>query len=114
LFEFFFFIDEFVKKLGKGSFGSVYLYVDLKTGNPCAIKEIKSSKSGLFGEELGYVLKLNSQYLVKYYDMFELDNNLYVVMEYFENGNLGDMIKKQREKKEKMSKGVFLIFVLIY
>jgi serine/threonine protein kinase len=100
--------------LGKGGFGSVYLYVDLKTGNPCAIKEIKSSKSGLFGEELGYMLKLNSKYLIKYYDMFKSNNNLYVVMEYFENGNLGDMIKKQREKKEKIKEEVFLMFILIY
>jgi serine/threonine protein kinase len=79
---------------------------------PFAIKEIHKLKCGK--EQFGYILKLNVACLVKYYDMFESDNNLYIVMDYFENGSVNDLIKKHREKKEKIDTWVCFVFVLIY
>jgi serine/threonine protein kinase len=76
----------------------------------CAVKKIELHFS--FNEiEVGYKSKLNDQYLVKYYDMFESDNNYYVVMEYFENGDLFNLIRKQQKKNKRIKILVFLIFV---
>jgi serine/threonine protein kinase len=85
------------------------LYVDLKTGFPCAIKKIES-KSFEKEEQIGYISKLKSICLMKYYDMFELNNNLYIVMQYFENGSLYDLIKSHREKNQKIDIFVYFDF----
>jgi serine/threonine protein kinase len=63
-------------KIGEGSFG-VHL----------CIKSSELINSAKGEQQFGYVSKLNSPNLVKYYEIFTFNNDLYVVMQYFENGN---------------------------
>ena len=42
--------------------------------------------------------RLNSPYIVKYYDSFTDKNNINIIMEYCENGDLGIHLKKQMGK----------------
>jgi serine/threonine protein kinase len=85
---------------GKKSEGGLY-----------AVKFIKSLNSGDRERRFGYVSKLNYQYLVKYYETFTFNNDLYVVMEYFKNGNLYDFIKRYREENRKIEKNVYFYFI---
>jgi serine/threonine protein kinase len=103
-------------KIGEGGFGSVYLCFNGK-GNYSdlfAIKCIKSSKSIDSPDRerrFGYVSKLNSKYLVQYQEIFTFDNDLYVVMEYFENGSLNNFIKRHQKGNIRIKK--YVCFYLI-
>jgi serine/threonine protein kinase len=110
-------LDVVVNKISEGGFGSVYscfnvkrIYEDLH-----AIKRIKSTDSINSGDRerrFGHVSKLNSKYLIKYPEAFTVDNDLYVVMEYFKNGNLNDFIKRHREAGQKIKENVYFYFIL--
>jgi serine/threonine protein kinase len=104
------FVDFILKEIGEGGFGSVYLCFNGKENysNLYAVKCIKSSINSADREQrFGYVSKLNYQYLVKYFETFTLNNDLYVVMEYFENGNLSDFIKQYGEKNKRIEEWVY-------
>jgi serine/threonine protein kinase len=78
--------------------------------NLYAVKCIKSSDSINSADRerrFGYVSKLNSEYLVKYYETFTFNNDLYVVMDYFENGNLYDFIKRYQEANQRIKEWVY-------
>jgi serine/threonine protein kinase len=118
LFDEFIKIDVILKKIGSGGFGKVFLCFNGKKSENdlCAVKCTESSSlinSGDRERQFGYMSKLNSQYLVKYYETFTLDNdyNLYVVMEYFKNGNLHDFIKQYQEKNRKIEEEVYFYFI---
>jgi serine/threonine protein kinase len=109
-------IDVILNKIGKGGFGSVYLCFDEKKNENAlfALKCIESSESidsAKREQRFGYVSKLNSKYLVKYYETFTFNNDLYVVMEYFKNGNLYDFIKRYQEKNQKIKEWVYFYFI---
>jgi serine/threonine protein kinase len=53
--------------------------------------------------------RLNSDYLVKYFETFTFKNSLCVVMEYYENGNLHEFIKLHREKGKKIENSVCFV-----
>jgi serine/threonine protein kinase len=79
--------------------------------NLYAVKCIKSSDSADRERRFGYVSKLNSQYLVKYYKTFTFNNDLYAVMQYFENGNLYDFIKRYQEGNRRIEELVYRHFI---
>jgi serine/threonine protein kinase len=88
-----------LNKISEGGFGSVYLCFNKKKNrsNLFAIKCIKSSESINSADRewrFGYVFKLNSEYLVKYFEIFISNNDLYVAMEYFKNGKYKMIAKK--------------------
>jgi serine/threonine protein kinase len=102
--------------IGEGGFGSVYLCSSLKMdgSNLFAVKCIKSSKSEISAkkeQQFGYMSRLNSPYLVKYCETFTLNNDCFVVMEYFENGTLHELINKYRKEKQKIPQ--YVCFTLI-
>jgi serine/threonine protein kinase len=108
------FVDFILGEIGEGGFGTVYLCFNAKENysNLYAVKCIKSSINSADREQrFGYGSKLNYQYLVKYYETFILNNDLYVVMEYFENGNLSNFIKRYREAKQRIKKKVCFYFI---
>jgi hypothetical protein len=110
------FVDVILNRIGEGSFGSVYLCFNGKenSNNLYAVKCIKSSGSINSAERerrFGYVSKLNSEYLVKYYETFTFDDDLYVVMEYFKNGNLYDFMKEFQKKNQKIKEWVYFYFI---
>jgi serine/threonine protein kinase len=109
-------VDVIINQIGEGGFGSVYLCFNGKKGynNLYAVKCIKSSESINSADRerrFGNVSKLNSDYLVKYYETFTFNNDLYVVMQYFKDGNLNDFIKRYREANQGVREYVYFYFI---
>jgi serine/threonine protein kinase len=110
------YVDVILNEIGKGGFGSVYLcFNEKKSENGlCAVKCINwesTINSAERERRFGYLSKLNSQYLVKYHETFIFNNDLYVVMEYFKNGNLCDFIKRYRKENRKIEEWVYFYFI---
>ena len=91
------------KLLDKGSTCTVIYGTNIKTNKNVAIKIIDKknlsyNKLELIMNEL-YILKI-CQYpnIIKLYDIYENDVNIYIVMEYCKNGNLYDYFKYNNNK----------------
>ena len=82
------------RKLGKGSFGEVYLSTDKKTNKKVAIKVLPKTKSHTENinseivNEIDILKTLEHQNIVKIYEFYEGKNNFYIVTEYCNEGNL--------------------------
>ena len=91
-------------ELGKGTYGVVYKATNKLDNNTYVIKKL--SLLGLTPNqkkevklESDILKKIKSKYVVQYYDSFEEENNLYIVMEYCEGGDLNDCIEKHKKTK---------------
>lgn len=91
---------EFLNKLGKGSFGTVYkvrrkidktVYV-MKQIN---ISQLNSAFKTSALNEVKILSSLDNPYVVKYFDSFVEKNLLNIVMEYCEGGDLANHIRGQ-------------------
>ncbi|KYQ88661.1 putative protein serine/threonine kinase [Tieghemostelium lacteum] len=85
--------------IGKGGFGTVYQGLDTENGDFVAIKQInlqKIPKDQLQGimNEIDLLKNLNHTNIVKYIKYVKTKDNLYIVLEYVENGSLSGIIKK--------------------
>lgn len=84
---------EYIKTLGEGGFGRVFLAIEKKSRRKVAIKELKDkndlNQQGII-HEIQQVAKFNHTHIVSYYHHFEEDGLLYLVMEYCENGTLAN------------------------
>ena len=91
-----------LETLGSGAYGIVYkahkrsqdfLYVikqiPLFSLNNDQINDVK--------QEAKILSTINSKYVVKYYDSFEENNNLYIVMEYCDNGDLSHFLENRKK-----------------
>uniref|UniRef100_A0AC34F6G2 Protein kinase domain-containing protein n=1 Tax=Panagrolaimus sp. ES5 TaxID=591445 RepID=A0AC34F6G2_9BILA len=95
---------DFIKKLGEGGYGEVYLTEERLSRKKYAIKFIdkrKLKRPGLARRELENMKSLNHQNMIKLYDACEmwgnkLGDSLYLVMEYAAGGDLHDYIKKNQ------------------
>jgi serine/threonine protein kinase len=111
------YVDIILDKIGEGGFGNVYLCLKKCYDGLCAVKCIKSSKSidtAKKERQFGYISKLNSYYLVKYFETFTINNDLYVVMQYFENGSLYELIKRYQKENKKIPKNVYFTLFRMY
>ncbi len=87
---------ELVQVLNSGGTAIVYLGIDLFTGHPVAVKELKANmfKSDFvrkkFIEEANQYLYLDHPNIVKLKDFIITNDNHYLVMEYIEGKNLYD------------------------
>ena len=105
------------QRLGIGSYGTVYQVIDINTNKKYVIKQI--SLNDLSPEEISNVKleakilsSINSKYVVKYYDSFQENNNLDIVMEYCDGGDLGKYINSKKEKNEKISEDLIWLFFI--
>lgn len=83
------------QKIGKGCFGQVYLATQLLTNTSVALKaipkiNIKNKDSRKKIEKEVEILKRinNNSHIIKLFEVFEDNNNVYLVFEYLENGDL--------------------------
>lgn len=103
---------EKLKKIGKGSYGSVYLIKNIETAiiyclkkiNLCEIKnKIERDKAT---QEVEILKMFNSDYIVKYFDSFFDNYSFNFVMEYCSGGELTNIIRKYKENGEKIKENV--------
>ena len=93
------------KRIGKGSFSTIYKAFNTKDNKDYAIKEVlidkKSIKSNVKREFL-VLKKLNHPNIVKLHDLI-IDtnyNNIYFVFDYFKNGDLAKFLKDKPLKEK--------------
>ena len=100
-------IREYIIKetLGKGSYGIVYKVQKKNTNEIYVIKQItlkglSSKEKNEVRQEAKILSSINSDFVVKYYDSFEENNSINIVMEYCDEGDLHNFILKKREENK--------------
>ncbi|KAG8836037.1 hypothetical protein FRC17_010501 [Serendipita sp. 399] len=96
--------------IGRGQFGAVYRALNLNTGQMVAVKRI--SLHGLSEEEISSLMKevdvlkrLSHPSIVKYEGMVRSTDTLSIVLEYVENGSLGQILKAFGKLNERLVAG---------
>jgi mitogen-activated protein kinase kinase kinase len=95
------------KFIGGGAFGSVYLAVNLDTGDLMAVKEIRfqdpSSLTTLYRsvkEEMSVMEMLDHPNIVQYYGIEVHRDKVYIFMEYCQGGSLASQLEHGRIEDE--------------
>jgi NIMA (never in mitosis gene a)-related kinase len=101
------------KEIGQGTFGFVYKATKKNDKKVYAIKQIPirnvpENYKEQFKKEAEILSQIESKYVVKYYQSFEEDNKLYIVMEYCPKGDLNDFIENEKKKKKKLNEDLIL------
>jgi serine/threonine protein kinase len=93
---------KFVKKIGTGAFGQVYLAIHKLTGKQVAIKIIELcqlkddySKKKVF-QEVYILKKIRHHNIIRLFEVFENKKHILMVTEYAGGGDLYDIIKKSK------------------
>jgi len=89
----------FIKDLGVGGFGRVFLAEEEKSKHSVAIKQLKNQdkeKQDAIIREMQIIAKFNHPNIVGYKHYFIQDELLYIVMEYCALGSLSTMMKNQK------------------
>ena len=94
--------DIFPKQLGSGSFGRVFLVSHNETQKLFALKVIDKrkllmsyGKLDIIYNEINIHSKLDHENIIKLYNIHEDNENINIIMEYAENGNLYELISKE-------------------
>lgn len=98
---------QFGNCIGRGQFGSVYRALNLNTGQMVAVKRIgleglKEEEIAQLMREVDLVKRLSHPSIVKYEGMARDENTLSIVLEYAENGSLGQTLKAFGKLNEKL------------
>ena len=95
--------DIFPKQLGSGSFGRVFLVSHNETQKLFALKVIDKrkllmsyGKLDIIYNEINIHSKLDHENIIKLYNFNEDNENINIIMEYAPNGNLYDLITKEK------------------
>ena len=110
---------QIIEKIGKGTFGIVYKVKKFNEPLIYVIKQI--SLEGLTDFQINQVYSevkilslIKSKYVVKYYESFLEENNLNIVMEYCDNGDLCNYLKEQQMKNKPLKEDlIWKIFIKI-
>ena len=84
--------------LGRGAFGSVYRALNWSTGETVAVKQIRlldlpKAELTTIMQEIDLLKNLNHPNIVKYHGFVRGHDNLYIILEYCENGSLHSICK---------------------
>ena len=115
---------EILQPLGSGAFANVLKVCSLINQRIYAMKIIDLNNNDKFtanlldmekyyNNEIELITKLNHQNIVKYYKSFTENNKIYIIMEYFDNGDLQSYIKAlkfDQDKKDKNKGEIWNIF----
>ncbi len=91
------------RALGSGGFGHVYLAVDLRTNQQCAVKEyLVSGSSGQaqLQHEARVLSRLHHPSLPTFIDAFSERGRYYIVLSYIDGKDLTDYIRMARQRNE--------------
>ncbi|XP_014821642.1 PREDICTED: serine/threonine-protein kinase Nek5 [Calidris pugnax] len=91
---------EIIKKIGEGSFGTIFLAKGKVDNEQCVVKEINLTKMPVkekeaSQEEVVLLAKMKHANIVTFYDSLQEKNKLYIVMEYCDGGDLMKRINMQ-------------------
>jgi len=89
----------FIKDLGSGGFGKVFLAKEERSENLVAIKQLKNEDKAKQDDiiyEMQMVSKFNHPNIVLYKHHFVQEDLLYIVMEYCPLGSLRDLMRKEK------------------
>ena len=92
-------------KPSKNFFNKVYKGFNKKNNQDIAVKVIlRSTIKGKFNELLDNEIKIlktcNNENIIKLYDMKKTKNNFYLILEYCNEGDLADYVKKKKTLTE--------------
>ena len=96
----------FEKQLGAGSFGQVYRIIHKETNASYACKKINKksiSNKDRFKVEIDLLKATDHPYIVKLYELYEDNFNLYLVMEECKGGELFDKLAQRAKNKNMYS-----------
>ena len=103
-----------INLLGKGSFGEVFTAEEIKTGEVFAVKQISLHKKKVKYEniitEIHLLKQVNHPNIVKYYNYYEDDDNIYIIMEYLSGNTLQNFIDEH--KTEKITEEISRIIII--
>jgi serine/threonine-protein kinase ULK/ATG1 len=90
---------ELKRRIGKGSYGTVFLGKHLPSRNKIAVKMIDRQNlspehQSRLEQEILCQRSVESEFIVKLLDVQKTDHNFYLILEYCEGGDLGVFIKK--------------------
>lgn len=97
--------------LGKGGFAQWFRFRDMNSGQDVAGKVIdkktlyKSRTLKKLLYEISIHKSLDHPNIVKFLDFFEDSNNVYIILELWDDGNLNDFFKKYKTLSEKQVRG---------
>ena len=104
-------------RLGIGSYGTVYKVSKKNNSKIYVIKQISllgltEKQINEYKSEAKLLSLIKSNYVVKYHDSFIENNNLNILMEYCDGGDLYQYIEKNKKKKIKIKeKTIWQIFI---
>ena len=107
------------KQLGKGTYGVVYKVKKKEDNKIYVLKQISligltQAQKADVKLEAQVLSKIKSKYVVQYYDSFEEDGKLNIIMEYCDSGDLNDFLEKHKQTKHLLSENlVWKIFIKI-
>ncbi|KAI9299170.1 hypothetical protein K502DRAFT_333969 [Neoconidiobolus thromboides FSU 785] len=99
------------KFLGAGTFGTVYLAINLDSGDLMAVKEFRfpdpSQLLSLYksiNEEMSVMKMLHHPNIINYYGIEVHRDRVFIFMEYCQNGSLGNLLEHGRIEDESIVK----------
>ena len=110
---------KYLKVLGKGAFGTVFLVAEIKTHALYALKVISKKKVERYGLHDYIILErnilkaLNHPFILKLITNFEDSKKIYLLTEYVNGLNLYDLIRNSKHIPEENSKFYIACLILI-
>ena len=94
-----------VKRLGDGSYGTVFSVVNIQTGATVAMKKIEKVKENEIDDleiknEIDILKKLDHPNIVKIYEFYNTLTDFYIVTEYCKKGELYSYIKRSYSENQ--------------
>jgi serine/threonine protein kinase len=109
------------KLIGRGAFGRVRLIIDKESKQQYAMKiitkpvtEVEQTRAVDWKAEVELNALVDSEYVVKIIEWYDTEEEVMLIMEFCENGNLADYALHLRKEGRKPSEYVCCCFLFLY